>query len=48
MSVNEATKVAVKYTLACIRHTHADGTDTRYGVDIENEIPTLLHLLNIR
>lgn len=46
-SVKAATKVAVEYTLACIRRTYADQTDTRYGVDIENEIPTLLRLLRI-
>lgn len=46
-SVEDATKVAVEYTLACIRRTYADQTDTRYGVDIENEIPTLLRLLRI-
>lgn len=46
-SVKDATKVAVEYTLACIRRTYADQTDTRYGVDIENEIPTLLRLLRI-
>ena len=47
MSVSEATRIAVEYTLSCIRRTHAEGTDTRYGVDIENEIPTLLRLLGI-
>ena len=47
MSVIQSTVVAVEYTLACIRRTYAQGTDTRYGVDIENEIPTLMRLLNI-
>ena len=47
MSVKDATHVAVEYTLACIRRTYADQTDTRYGVDIENEIPALLRLLRI-
>ena len=47
MKINEATKVAVEYTLACIRRTHAEGTDTRYGVDIENEFPTLMRLLGM-
>ena len=46
-SVKDATKVAVEYTLACIRRTYAEGTDTRYGVDIENELPTLMRLLNV-
>ena len=47
ISIDEATKVAVEYTLACIRRTHAQGTDTRYGVDIENEFPTLMRLLGM-
>lgn len=47
-SVKDATKVAVEYTLACIQRTYAEGTDTRYGVDIENELPTLMKLLHIR
>ena len=48
MSVKDSTRVAVEYTLACIRRTYAEQTDTRYGVDIENEFPTLLRLLNVR
>ena len=47
MSIEEAASVAVEYTLACIRRTYAEGTDTRYGVDIENEFPTLLRLLGM-
>ena len=46
-SVNEATEIAVKYTLACIKRTYAEGTDTRFGVDIESELPTLMRLLKI-
>ncbi len=46
-SVKDATHVAVEYTLACIRRTFAEGTDTRYGVDIENEFPSLMRLLGI-
>ena len=45
--IEEATRVAVEYTLACIRRTYEEGTDTRYGVDIENEFPTLMHLLGV-
>lgn len=45
--IEEATQVAVEYTLACIRRTYEEGTDTRYGVDIENEFPTLMHLLGV-
>ncbi|MBQ8497209.1 MAG: pyridoxamine kinase [Clostridia bacterium] len=47
MTVAEATHIAVEYTLACIKRTYAEGTDTRYGVDIESELPTLMHLLHI-
>ena len=46
-TIEEATRVAVEYTVTCIRRTHAEGTDTRYGVDIENEIPTLMRLLGM-
>ena len=45
MEIEKAARVAVEYTVACIRRTHAEGTDTRYGVDIENEFPTLMRLL---
>ncbi len=45
--IEEATRVAVEYTLACIRRTYTEGTDTRYGVDIENEFPALMRLLQI-
>ncbi len=47
MTVAEATEIAVKYTLACIKRTYAEGTDTRFGVDIESELPTLMKLLKI-
>lgn len=47
MTVAEATDIAVAYTLACIKRTYAEGTDTRFGVDIENELPTLMRLLKI-
>lgn len=46
-SIEDATRVAVEYTLACIRRTYAEKTDTRYGVDIENELPALMRLLGI-
>lgn len=45
--IEEATRVAVEYTLACIRRTYEEGTDTRYGVDIENEFPKLMRLLGV-
>ena len=46
-SIEDATRVAVEYTVACIRRTYAEKTDTRYGVDIENELPALMRLLGI-
>lgn len=47
MPIEKAASVAVEYTLACIRRTYAEGTDTRYGVDIENEFPALMRLLGM-
>jgi pyridoxine kinase len=47
MTVSEATEIAVEYTLACIKRTYAEGTDTRFGVDIESELPMLMRLLKI-
>ena len=46
-TLEDATRVAVEYTWACIRRTYEEGTDTRYGVDIENEFPTLMRLLGM-
>ena len=45
MNLADSIRVAVEYTLGCIRRTAALGTDIRYGVDFENEIPNLLRLL---
>jgi len=44
-SLADAIRVAVEYTVGAIRRTKAAGTDIRYGVDFENEIPNLLRLL---
>lgn len=44
-SLTEAVGIAVNYTVACIRRTKADATEARYGVNFEQEIPTLLQLM---
>ena len=44
-SLADSIRVAVEYTVGAIRRTKAAGTDIRYGVDFENEIPNLLRLL---
>lgn len=44
-SLADSTRIAVEYTVGAIRRTKAAGTDIRYGVDFENEIPHLLRLL---
>lgn len=44
-SLTEAVEIAVSYTVACIRRTKADATEARYGVNFEQEIPTLLQLM---
>lgn len=44
-SLSDSIRVAVEYTVGAIRRTKAAGTDIRYGVDFENEIPNLLRLL---
>ncbi len=41
----EAMKIAVEFTHACIERTHAEGAETRYGVNFEEETPRLLRLL---
>ncbi len=41
----ESMKIAVDFTHACIERTHAEGAETRYGVNFEEEIPRLLRLL---
>lgn len=43
--LTEAVDIAVSYTVACIRRTKADATEARYGVNFEQEIPTLLQLI---
>lgn len=44
-SLADSARIAVEYTVGCIRRTYAAKTDIRFGVDFENETPTLLRLL---
>lgn len=44
-TVGESMKIAVDFTHVCIERTHREQTETRYGVNFEEEIPTLLRLL---
>ena len=44
-STAEAMKIAVHFTHLCIERTHREQTETRYGVNFEEEIPSLLRLL---
>lgn len=45
--LNKATEIAVRFTTASIEKTAAAGTDIRYGVDFEENIPLLLRDLNL-
>lgn len=44
-SLADSIRIAVEYTVGAIRRTKSAGTDIRYGVDFENEIPNFLRLL---
>lgn len=44
-TVSQSMKIAVDFTHVCIERTHDEETETRYGVNFEEEIPTLLRLL---
>lgn len=37
-TVGDAMKIAVDFTVRCIKSTHEKGTDTRYGLDFEPEL----------
>lgn len=43
----DASRIAVDYTCNCIERTYREQTDIKYGVNFENEIPSLLKLLKI-
>ena len=41
-SLDASTHLAVRFTQGCIMRTWARGTDPRYGVDFEHELPWLI------
>lgn len=43
----DSSRIAVDYTCNCIERTNRENTEIRYGVNFENEIPSLLKLLKI-
>jgi pyridoxine kinase len=47
MSLGNAMQLAVDFTSGCIRRTKEAGTDTRFGVNFEAELPMLMHELGI-
>lgn len=44
-SLQDATQIAVDYTVACIRRTQKAATEARYGVSFEQELATYIDLL---
>lgn len=44
-TLTEAVRIAVDYTVACIRQTKEANTEARYGVCFEKEIPTYIDML---
>ncbi|MDF2686063.1 MAG: putative pyridoxal kinase [Clostridia bacterium] len=46
-TLKDAAKIAVDYTVGSILRTKAAGTDLRFGVNFEAEIPNLLKALNL-
>lgn len=42
----DAARIAVEFTVACIKRTYAAGSDNKYGVDFEHELPTLIAKLS--
>lgn len=45
-SLTEAARLAVDFTHGCILRTREEGTDRRYGVDFERELPRLIEQLS--
>jgi len=41
----EAAKIAVDFTVGSIRRTHEAGTDVKFGVDFEHELPELIRAI---
>ena len=46
LSLNDSLKIAVDFTLACIKKTEDDQTHRWYGVNFEEAIPSLVDMLN--
>ncbi len=46
-SLKAATQIAVNFTAGCIKQTIEDGTDERYGVNFEQQIPNLIKYLEV-
>ncbi len=44
-TIEEAIKIATKFTTECVRLTHEDANGTKYGVNFEEAIPFLLTLI---
>ena len=44
-SVSDSIKIAVDFTIGAIRRTYAAGTDKRYGVHFESELPAYIRAL---
>ena len=47
LNLGDAAQVAADYTTGCIKRTKEAGTDLRYGLNFEQEIPHLLQLLHL-
>ena len=43
--LEDAVKIAVDYTVACIRRTKEAATEARYGVCFEQELPRYIDML---
>lgn len=46
-SLKAAAQIAANFTCGCIRKTMESGTDMRYGVDFESQIPNLIKYLEL-
>lgn len=48
VSLGEATQIAVNFTVKSIEWTKAAGTDIRFGVNFEANLPSLINALNLK
>lgn len=48
LPLKDSVKVAVDYTVGCIKRTKEMGTDVKYGVDFERGIPQLVQALGLK